>query len=45
MTKPPLPRAQLSRTTLTLLIALRIYVLLAVPLVGYAFVHALGVGH
>jgi hypothetical protein len=44
MTKPPLPRAKLSRTTLTLLIALRLYVLLAIPLVGYAFVHALGAG-
>jgi hypothetical protein len=44
MTQPPLPRARLNRTTLTLLIALRIYVLLAVPLVGYAFVHVLGAG-
>jgi predicted membrane protein len=28
-------------TTLSLLIALRIYVLVAIPIVGYAFVHAL----
>jgi hypothetical protein len=41
MSKPPLPRAKLSRTTVCLLIALRIYVLLAIPLVGYAFVRAM----
>ena len=36
-----LPRRRLGRTTLALLVLLRIYVLLAVPIVGYAFVHAL----
>jgi hypothetical protein len=45
MNPPPLPRAKLSRTTLGLLIALRIYVILAVPLVGYAFIRALGASH
>lgn len=37
----PLPRRSLGRGTLGLLIALRLYVLVAVPIVGYAFVHAL----
>jgi hypothetical protein len=41
MSLPPLPRARLSRTTMALLIALRLYVLLAIPLVAYAFIHAL----
>ena len=36
-----LPRRKLGRTTLTLLILLRVYVVLAIPIVGYAFVHAL----
>jgi hypothetical protein len=39
--KAPLPRRQLSPGLLTLLWLLRIYVLLAVPLVVYAFVKAL----
>jgi hypothetical protein len=37
----PLPRRSLGRGTLGLLIALRTYVIIAVPIVGYAFVHAL----
>ena len=37
----PLPRRVLGRGTLALLLLLRAYVLIAVPLVGYAFVHAL----
>ena len=38
---PPLPRRALGRGTLVLLVLLRAYVVVAVPLVGYAFVHAL----
>ena len=37
----PLPRQVLGRGTLFLLILLRVYVVIAVPIVGYAFVHAL----
>jgi hypothetical protein len=37
----PLPRRKLGRGTLGLLIALRAYVIVALPIVGYAFVHAL----
>lgn len=37
----PLPRRHLGRVTLTLLILLRVYVILAIPIVCYAFVHAL----
>ena len=40
-TRRPLPRRTLGRGTLALLILLRIYVVIAVPIVGYAFVHAL----
>jgi hypothetical protein len=40
-TEKPLPRRVLGRGTLALLILLRIYVVIAVPVVGYAFVHAL----
>jgi hypothetical protein len=36
-----LPRRKLGRGVLTLLILLRVYVVVAVPIVGYAFVHAL----
>ena len=39
--KRSLPRRKLGRGTLGLLIALRAYVILAIPIVGYAFVHAL----
>lgn len=37
----PLPRRNLGSGALALLIALRLYVILAIPIVGYAFVHAL----
>jgi hypothetical protein len=37
----PLPRRKLGRGALGLLIALRVYVVVAVPIVGYAFVRAL----
>ena len=36
-----LPRRKLERGTVALLIALRVYVLIAIPVVCYAFVHAL----
>ena len=37
----PLPRRKLGRGTVALLILLRVYVIIAIPIVGYAFVHAL----
>ena len=40
-TKRPYPRRVLSRGVLALLIALRVYVVIAIPIVAYAFVHAL----
>lgn len=40
-TKQPLPRRTLGRGVLILLILLRVYVVIAIPIVGYAFVHAL----
>jgi hypothetical protein len=40
-TQRPLPRRTLGRGTLVLLILLRVYVIIAIPIVGYAFVHAL----
>jgi hypothetical protein len=36
-----LPRRKLTRGMLALLILLRVYVLLAIPLVAYAFIRAL----
>ena len=42
---PPLPRRALGRGTLALLVLLRIYVMVAVPVVGYAFVHAILAAH
>ncbi|MBW4023177.1 MAG: hypothetical protein HIU92_08540 [Proteobacteria bacterium] len=42
---PPLPRRKLSRGVLALLILLRIYVIAAIPIVGYAFVRALLATH
>ncbi len=36
-----LPRRVLGRGTLSLLVLLRIYVIIAIPIVCYAFVHAL----
>ena len=40
----PLPRRVLSRGVLALLIILRLYVMLAIPMVAYAFIRALSVG-
>jgi hypothetical protein len=40
-TKRPYPRRVLGRGELALLIALRVFVLIAVPIVAYAFVRAL----
>ena len=40
-TMRPLPRRKLGQGVLTLLILLRVYVVIAIPIVGYAFVHAL----
>jgi hypothetical protein len=40
-TKIPLPRRRLGRAATIMLIALRVYIFIAVPIVGYAFVHAL----
>jgi hypothetical protein len=36
-----LPRRRLGRGTLTLLILLRVYVIIAIPIVAYAFIHAM----
>lgn len=40
----PLPRAPLSRRALVLLYLLRAYVLIAIPVVAYAFIRALHQG-
>jgi hypothetical protein len=40
-TERPLPRRTLGRGVLAILILLRVYVVIAIPIVGYAFVHAL----
>jgi hypothetical protein len=40
-TMRPLPRRKLGRGVLVLLIVLRIYIVIAIPIVAYAFVHAL----
>jgi hypothetical protein len=37
----PLPRRPLGRGVLTLLALLRVYVLIAISIVAYAFIHAL----
>jgi hypothetical protein len=37
----PLPRRNLGRGALALLILLRVYIVIAIPIVAYAFVHAL----
>ncbi len=44
-TMQPLPRRVLGRGTLALLVLLRVYVVIAIPVVGYAFVHALLASH
>ena len=41
----PLQRRTLGRGVLGLLIALRVYVIVAIPIVGYAFVHAIMAPH
>lgn len=41
----PLRRRKLGRLTRWMLISLRVYVLIAIPIVAYAFVHALGAAH
>jgi hypothetical protein len=40
-TEVPLPRRALGRGTLILLIALRVYIAIAIPIVIYAFIHAI----
>jgi hypothetical protein len=40
-TMRPLPRRKLGRGVLALLVVLRVYVVIAIPIVAYAFVHAL----
>ncbi len=40
-TSQPLPRRQLTRGVLALLIVLRVFIFISVPIVIYAFVHAL----
>lgn len=40
-TMRPLPRRNLGRGALALLILLRVYIVIAIPIVAYAFVHAL----
>lgn len=43
-TSIPLPRKKLGRGTKLLLVLMRLYVLMAIPLVFYAFFHALQKG-
>jgi hypothetical protein len=40
-TMQPYPRRKLGKGAMSLLILLRVYVAMAIPIVGYAFVHAL----
>jgi len=40
-TTRPYPRRKLTRRVLALLIALRVFIVIAIPIVIYAFVHAL----
>jgi hypothetical protein len=40
-TMRPYPRRKLTRGVLALLIALRVFIVIAIPIVIYAFVHAL----
>jgi hypothetical protein len=40
-TMRPFPRRDLGRGVLTLLIVLRVYIVIAIPIVVYSFVHAL----
>ncbi len=40
-TKRPYPRRKLTNGVLALLVALRVFIVIAVPIVIYAFIHAL----
>jgi hypothetical protein len=40
-TMRPLPRRKLSRGVLAMLVVLRVFIVIAIPIVIYAFVHAL----
>jgi hypothetical protein len=40
-TMRPLPRRKLGKATWGMLVLLRVYVALAIPVIGYTFVHAL----
>ena len=40
-TAQPVPRRKLGRGTVALLVLLRVYVVMAIPIVVYAFIHAL----
>ena len=42
--RTPLPRAKLGRGVVFLLALMRVYVLVAIPIVAYAFIHALRAG-
>jgi hypothetical protein len=41
----PFPRRKLSGGVLALLVLLRIYIVIAIPIVAYAFIHALQAAH
>lgn len=41
----PFPRRKLSGGVLALLVVLRLYILIAIPIVAYAFIHALLAAH
>jgi len=43
-TQRPLPRRKLGRGIVALLVLLRVYVILAIPIVCYAFIHAVMAG-
>jgi hypothetical protein len=40
-TSRPLPRRKLTKGVLALLVGLRVFIIIAIPIVIYAFVHAL----
>ena len=44
-TMRPLPRRNMGRGALALLILLRVYIVIAIPIVAYAFVHAMLAPH
>jgi hypothetical protein len=43
-TQRPLPRRRLGRRIVALLVLLRVYVIVAIPVVCYAFIHAVLTG-